>query len=78
LKRVKGRQRGERRELTAKVRLDTGSGQFANCLRPMLNQLGLDFDMPPDGALEGATVEWKLVEGGEQVNTRGNYGITPA
>ncbi|MGI8738639.1 MAG: hypothetical protein ACR2KU_03000 [Gammaproteobacteria bacterium] len=44
----------------------------------MLNQLGLDFDMPPDGALEGATVEWKLVEGGEQVNTRGNYGITPA
>jgi hypothetical protein len=43
----------------------------------MLNTKGLDFDLPPDGGIAGAGVAWRLVEGGERVNAKGYWGITP-
>lgn len=68
---------GERKMLTAKVKMDVGKWQMANCLRPFLNLAGLDFSLPSDGALTGVRVDWNLVEGGqtgsilEQINKSG-------
>jgi hypothetical protein len=77
LVRTKNRKAGEPRQLTAKVELK-GSPAMLNCLRQVINMIGLDFDLPADGPLEGAGVEWVMVEGSQSVNTKGDYSIKEA
>lgn len=56
---------GERRQLTAKVKMNVGKWQQVNCFRWLLNAgTGLDFNLLNDGPLEGVEVNWHLVEGG--------------
>jgi len=59
---------GERKTLTAKVRLDIGKWQVMNCIRPALNAAGIDFSLPSDGSLGGVRVDWNLLEGGQTRN----------
>ncbi|MCZ2079685.1 MAG: hypothetical protein LC130_32350 [Bryobacterales bacterium] len=61
--RTKTRQPGERRKVRADLRMTTGNLQFVNCWRLALNAVGFDFNLPPDGPVEGAKLEWKLVSG---------------
>lgn len=56
---------GEKRTLTAKLRMDTDKWNMVNCLRPELNKAGLDVDMPQSGPLAGVKVNWVLVAGGD-------------
>lgn len=62
---------GEQRLLTATLRMDTGKWQMINCLRPHLNEAGLDVDVPESGPLAGVKVEWVFVYGGD---SRGRLG----
>ena len=56
---------GQKRQLTAKVFMKIGKLQQVNCFRWLLNAgLGLDFNLPNDGPLEGVGVNWHLVSGG--------------
>lgn len=48
---------GEQRTLTTTVRMNVGDAQIVNCLRFLLNGLGLDFSLPNDGPFEGALVD---------------------
>jgi hypothetical protein len=68
LVRTKTTQHGEKRTLKATLRMDTGKWQMINCLRPELNKVGLDVDIPQEGPLAGVKVDWVLVLGGD---TRG-------
>ena len=54
---------GERKELTATVRLNVGNASMLNCFRIMLNAAGLDFSLPNDGAVKGAQVDWDGLDG---------------
>jgi hypothetical protein len=54
-------QTGERKQLTAVVKLNIGNGQIVNCFRIML-----DFSLPNDGPVKGAVVTWYGVEGFDQ------------
>jgi hypothetical protein len=65
LVRTKDTKPGERRKLTAKLRTDVGNWQMINCLRPALNIVGLDVDMPKNGPLSGVNVSWVMVLGGD-------------
>ena len=56
---------GEKRTLTATLRMDTGKWQTINCLRPELNKAGLDVDIPENGPLANVKVDWVLVLGGD-------------
>jgi hypothetical protein len=71
LTRTKKAAPGERRALSAKVKMDVGKWQVMNCVRPALNLAGLDFSLPGNGALGGVRVDWNLGEGGD---TRGYLG----
>lgn len=71
LTRTKTTAPGERKLLTAKVRMDVGKWQVMNCVRPALNLAGLDFSLPGHGALGGVRVDWNLSEGGD---SRGSLG----
>lgn len=64
LTRTKTTQDGERRLLSATVRLDVGKWQVVNCIRPALNRAGIDFSLPSDGLLAGVRVDWNLLQGG--------------
>jgi hypothetical protein len=55
---------GERKPLTAKVKIDVGKWQSVNCMRGGMNFAGLDFSLPGDGVLANTRVDWSLVEGG--------------
>jgi hypothetical protein len=57
---------GELRQFDATIKLDIGNAQIANCLRPVLNLLGLDFSLPNDGAVAGAEVDWYPRQGFDQ------------
>lgn len=59
-------QHGAEREVVATVRMDIGSFQTLNCFRIMLNSMGLDFSLPNDGAVEGAGVAWRGIQGFNQ------------
>ncbi len=59
-------QTGERRELTAIVRLNVGNAQMLNCFRAMLIAVGLDFSLANNGPAKGARVRWYGVEGFDQ------------
>ena len=72
LTRTKTMQPGERKTLTAKVKIDVGKWQMMNCVRPALNLAGLDFSLPGNGALAGTRVDWNLVEGGVADSAAGN------
>jgi hypothetical protein len=61
--RTQNRNPGERRQLTATVRMNTGNAQFVNCLRTALNMVGLDVDLPVNGPLKGAGVGWDGAKG---------------
>jgi len=52
---------GERKTLTATVTMDDTNAQWVNCLRPAINAMGLDFDLPHAGAVRGAEINWRLV-----------------
>jgi hypothetical protein len=71
LVRTKTTTAGEKRMLTAKLNMESDKWQIVNCLRPSLNVVGLDFDLPGAGPVGGAGVEWQLIEGGD---TRGWLG----
>jgi hypothetical protein len=59
-------QPGELRTLVVRLRFDGGPRtlEWANCLRPMLNNMGVDFDVPSSGPIEGAKVRFTFVKGG--------------
>ena len=59
-------QTGERRQLTAVVKMNIGNAQILNCLRALLIAAGLDFSLPNDGPVKGARVSWYGVEGFDQ------------
>jgi hypothetical protein len=59
-------QTGERRQLIAVVKIDTGNAQMLNCLRAMLISVGLDFSLPNNGPVKGARVTWYGVDGFDQ------------
>ncbi len=69
LTRTKTTEDGEKRALSAKVKLDIGKWQVVNCLRVTANAAGIDFSLPSDGALAGVRVDWNLIEG---ARTRSN------
>ena len=56
---------GEQRLLTATLKLDTSKWDMINCLRPSLNKVGFDVDIPNSGPLVGVNVEWVMVLGGD-------------
>ena len=59
-------QTGERKELTAVVKMNVGNAQMLNCFRVMLNAVGLDFSLANDGPVKGAHVGWYGVQGFDQ------------
>jgi hypothetical protein len=63
LVRTKKTSPGERRELTAIVKMNVGNAQMLNCLRAILIAVGLDFSLPNHGPVKGAHVRWYGVEG---------------
>jgi hypothetical protein len=70
---------GETATLTAHVYYDTGDWSNLNCLRPLLNTVGLDFpNLPTSGAVEGAGVSWTLTEGGVPWTNPNDYDATIA
>ncbi|HEX8367641.1 MAG TPA: hypothetical protein VF604_03665 [Pyrinomonadaceae bacterium] len=64
LTRTKTTTNGERKALTAKVKIDVGKWQVMNCIRMAINVAGLDFSLPGNGLLANSRVDWSLVEGG--------------
>lgn len=72
LTRTKTTSPGERRRLTATLRMDPGKWQMINCLRPKLNEAGLDVSIPEGGPLKGVKAEWYVVLGGD---SRGALGV---
>ena len=56
---------GERRLLTAMLKMDTGKWDMINCFRSNLNEVGLDVDIPKSGPLAGVNVVWVFVLGGD-------------
>lgn len=65
LVRTKTTKPGEHRTLTAKLKMDPGKWEQINCLRPALNAVGLDVDVPNGGPLSGVNVVWVMVLGGD-------------
>ena len=56
-------QTGERKELTAIVRMHVGNAEMLNCFRAMLIAVGLDFSVPNNGPVKGARASWYGVDG---------------
>ena len=56
---------GEKKTLTAKLKMDPGKWQKINCFRPALNAVGLDVDVPAKGPLAGVNAVWVMVLGGD-------------
>jgi hypothetical protein len=59
-------QTGERRQLTAIVKLNVGNAEMLNCFRAMLIAVGLDFSLANNGPVKGARVRWYGVDGFDQ------------
>ena len=59
-------QTGERKELTAIVRMNVGNAEMLNCFRAMLIAVGLDFSVPNNGPVKGARASWYGVDGFDQ------------
>lgn len=61
---------GERRTLSAELKIEAGKWQALNCIRPALNSMGLDVSLPGEGPVAGVNVQWKLILGGDSL---GNF-----
>ena len=61
-------QPGEDRTLTVTVKFNVGKGQYANCLRYILNLSGQDFSLPNDGALKGGKIHWIMLDTGNSLD----------
>jgi hypothetical protein len=61
-------QAGEQRTLTVTVKFDVGKGQYANCLRYILNLAGQDFSLPNDGPVSNAQIHWTMPEAGDSLD----------
>ncbi len=59
-------QSGEVRTLVATVTMNSKDDQWVNCLRPVLNAMGLDFNTEADGAMKGVSVTWSGRAGFDQ------------
>ena len=59
-------QSGEVRTLVATVSMNSKDDQWVNCLRPVLNAMGLDFNTEGDGPMEGVSVTWSGMAGFDQ------------
>lgn len=58
---------GERRLMTAAIRMDVGKKQTVNCFRTAINiAFGLDFDVPNDGPLADTAITWEFPNALEQ------------
>jgi hypothetical protein len=53
---------GDPAQLKATFRFNTGNAQIANCLRPALNAMGIDFSLPQDGPIANAGVDWEMFD----------------
>jgi hypothetical protein len=60
---------GEDRELTVAFRFDIRKVDWLKCFRIMFNGMGIDVDLPADGAVKGARTQWSLVKGGFSMAT---------
>jgi hypothetical protein len=56
-------QTGERKELTAIIRMNVGNAEMLNCFRTILIAVGLDFNIPNHGPVKGARASWEGVDG---------------
>lgn len=78
LERTKTTTDGKNAKVTAIVKLDLEQAKSAtgpaNCLLALLNALGVSAQLPADGAISGASVEFQGGKGfGQGLNTRGAY-----
>jgi hypothetical protein len=64
LERTKDTTPGKTATLTATLRSNTGKWQLVNCFRALLNIFTIDFDLPQNGPVEGAGIEWQLTDTG--------------
>lgn len=64
-------QDGERRQLAATLRFDTGNLQLINCFRLVFASLGFTFSLPQDGPLGNGSVSWEPGDGFERVQFYG-------
>lgn len=55
-------QPGEPKQLMLHATFDIGKGQYANCLRTAINTAGLDFNVPNDGPITDASVQWEMTD----------------
>ncbi|MEX2546861.1 MAG: hypothetical protein WD830_03625 [Chloroflexota bacterium] len=63
---------GERRQLAATLRFDTGNLQLVNCFRLMFASMGMSFSLPQDGPLGNGSVSWVPYGGFERVQFYGD------
>lgn len=56
---------GQTKDLTAFLHYDgLEDMQFVNCIRMALNLKGIDFELPQNGPVKDASVQWRMTEGG--------------
>jgi hypothetical protein len=67
LVRTKDTVAGQRRQLTAIVKLNIGNAQMLNCMRSLLIAVGLDFNLGNNGPVKGAIVSWEAVDGFDDI-----------
>ncbi len=60
LVRTRDRTPGDYAAIKASFRMNTGNAQVMNCIRPALNVLGIDFDLPQGGPIANAGVDWEM------------------
>ena len=65
---------GDYRLLTARVRIDADRTEYLNCLRRILNQSGLDLNVPESGPVANARVSWSRPVGGAVIHRDGDPG----
>jgi hypothetical protein len=70
LVRTKDTKPGEMRVLLARVWIEN-KAEAINCVRPFLNMIGLDFNLPQSGPLAGVNVVWEGVLGFDE-DSRGS------
>jgi hypothetical protein len=63
LTRTRTKTAGERKQLKAELTTDTGKYlQMVNCVRPLLNLIGVDASVPTNGPLSNIKVTWVLLD----------------
>jgi hypothetical protein len=54
----------QKRVLRAEMRSNTGNLQFLSFFRLAMDTIGIDVDIPKDGPVGGAIIQWRLLKGG--------------